>query len=80
MKARLFCSVNRTPPNIYGYISNLCVAKSARRQGIARNMLHFAVESAISNGKMKVEAGTFVCLSNSDYRIYLLILFSCNRC
>ncbi|KAF3439681.1 hypothetical protein FNV43_RR17959 [Rhamnella rubrinervis] len=54
VKARLFCSVNRTPPNIYGYISNLCVAKSARRQGIARNMLHFAVESAISTGVKQV--------------------------
>lgn len=80
VKARLFCCVNRIPPNRYGYVSNLCVAKSARRQGIARNMLHFAVESAISNGKIKVEAGIFVYLSNSDYRIYLLILFSCNRC
>ncbi|KAL1371760.1 GCN5-related N-acetyltransferase 6, chloroplastic isoform X1 [Arachis stenosperma] len=47
-KAPPFCSINKTPSSRYGYISNLCVAKSARRQGIARNMLHFAVESAKS--------------------------------
>ncbi|KAK9697347.1 hypothetical protein RND81_08G031600 [Saponaria officinalis] len=34
----------------YGYVSNLCVAKSARRKGIAINMLTFAIESAISYG------------------------------
>lgn len=55
MKAPLFCSINRASENRYGYIANLCVAKSARRQGIASNMLHFAVESAISDGKMEVE-------------------------
>ncbi|XP_062091153.1 GCN5-related N-acetyltransferase 6, chloroplastic [Humulus lupulus] len=50
VKAPLFCSINRTSQNRYGYIANLCVAKSARRQGIASNMLYFAVESAISDG------------------------------
>ncbi|CAL0306949.1 unnamed protein product [Lupinus luteus] len=45
-----FCSINRTPSSRYGYIANLCVTKSARRQGIASNMLHFAVESAKSYG------------------------------
>ncbi|KAH7519294.1 hypothetical protein FEM48_Zijuj08G0020700 [Ziziphus jujuba var. spinosa] len=54
VKARLFRSINRTPPNRYGYIANLCVAKSARRQGIASNMLHFALESAISDGIERV--------------------------
>ncbi|XP_076907285.1 GCN5-related N-acetyltransferase 6, chloroplastic-like [Bidens hawaiensis] len=38
----------------YGYIANLCVAKSARRQGIARNMLHFAIDSAVSDGAEQV--------------------------
>uniref|UniRef100_A0A5B6ZA95 N-acetyltransferase domain-containing protein n=1 Tax=Davidia involucrata TaxID=16924 RepID=A0A5B6ZA95_DAVIN len=51
VKAPLFCSVKRTGKTQYGYIANLCVAKSARRQGIASNMLHFAIESAKSNGK-----------------------------
>ncbi|CAJ1940501.1 unnamed protein product [Sphenostylis stenocarpa] len=45
-----FCKVNRTPSSIFGYIANLCVAKSLRRKGIASNMLYFAVESAKSNG------------------------------
>ncbi|GLT68027.1 hypothetical protein SLA2020_402900 [Shorea laevis] len=49
VKAPLFCS-----PNRYGYVANLCVAKSARRQGIASNMLHFAVESAKSDGVEQV--------------------------
>ncbi|MED6156110.1 hypothetical protein PIB30_011571 [Stylosanthes scabra] len=49
-KAPPFCSISKTPSSKYGYISNLCVAKSARRQGIASNMLHFAVESAKSIG------------------------------
>ncbi|XVE70708.1 hypothetical protein DITRI_Ditri10aG0092400 [Diplodiscus trichospermus] len=31
----LFCSINRTHLNKYVYVSNLCVAKSARRQSIA---------------------------------------------
>ncbi|KAJ0030267.1 hypothetical protein Pint_13497 [Pistacia integerrima] len=47
--APLFGCINKTDPNRYGYIANLCVAKSARRQGIARNMLHFTIESAKSN-------------------------------
>ncbi|XVE97899.1 hypothetical protein REPUB_Repub03eG0058600 [Reevesia pubescens] len=46
-----FCSINRTHLNKYVYVSNLCVAKSARRQGIARNMLNFVIESARSSGK-----------------------------
>ncbi|KAL0008373.1 hypothetical protein SO802_009875, partial [Lithocarpus litseifolius] len=48
VRTPLFCSINRTDPNKYGYIANLCVIKSARRRGIASNMLHFAVESAKS--------------------------------
>ncbi|XP_023928463.2 GCN5-related N-acetyltransferase 6, chloroplastic [Quercus suber] len=48
VRTPLFCSINRTDTNKYGYIANLCVIKSARRRGIARNMLHFAVESAKS--------------------------------
>lgn len=55
VKAPLFCSINRTSHNRYGYVANLCVAKSARRQGIASNMLHLAVKSATSDGKMEVK-------------------------
>jgi len=50
VKAPLFCCINRTPPSRYGYIANLCVIKSARRQGIASNMLSFAIGTAKSNG------------------------------
>ncbi|ANM62100.1 Acyl-CoA N-acyltransferases (NAT) superfamily protein [Arabidopsis thaliana] len=51
VKSQLFCSINQEGSNRYGYIANLCVAKSARRQGIACNMLRFAVESARLSGK-----------------------------
>nr|XP_043627272.1 uncharacterized protein LOC122598860 isoform X2 [Erigeron canadensis] len=55
VKAPIFYNADRKEPkNQYGYIANLCVAKSARRQGIARNMLHFAMESAISDGAEQV--------------------------
>ncbi|KAK4265600.1 hypothetical protein QN277_026630 [Acacia crassicarpa] len=53
-KAPRFCSINRTTPGRYGYIANVCVAKSARRQGIASNMLSYAVESAKTNGVKQV--------------------------
>lgn len=54
VKATLFCSIDRRGPSRYGYVANLCVSKSARRQGIASNMLHFAVESARSDGVEQV--------------------------
>ncbi|XP_010412882.1 PREDICTED: uncharacterized protein LOC104699236 isoform X2 [Camelina sativa] len=54
VKSQLFCSINREGSNRYGYIANLCVAKSARRQGIACNMLRFAVESARLSGVEQV--------------------------
>ncbi|CAN8270408.1 unnamed protein product [Cochlearia groenlandica] len=55
VKSQLFCGVNQQGSNrYYGYIANLCVAKSARRQGIACNMLRFALESAKSNGVEQV--------------------------
>ncbi|KGN66295.1 uncharacterized protein LOC101207838 [Cucumis sativus] len=44
------CSINKEIPNKYAYISNLCVLKAARRQGIAGNMLKFAVLTAKSRG------------------------------
>ncbi|KAL6000026.1 hypothetical protein ACLOJK_034703 [Asimina triloba] len=40
----------KTAANRYGYVSNLCVRKSARRQGIASNMLLLAVQVAESQG------------------------------
>ncbi|CAK9328185.1 unnamed protein product [Citrullus colocynthis] len=44
------CSINKEIRNKYAYISNLCVAKAARRQGIASNMLKFAVVTARFSG------------------------------
>ncbi|XP_021902000.1 uncharacterized protein LOC110817673 isoform X3 [Carica papaya] len=54
VKVPSFSTVSRTDPNRYGYVANLCVAKSARRQGIASSMLHFAIESAKSRGIKQV--------------------------
>lgn len=47
------CSINIQTPNKYAHIANLCVAKAARRQGIASNMLKFAVETAKSDGMIQ---------------------------
>ncbi|KAE8682927.1 auxin-binding protein ABP20-like [Hibiscus syriacus] len=46
----MFCGISRTNLNKYVYVSNLCVAKSARRQSIASNMLYFVIESARLKG------------------------------
>jgi len=54
VKSQLFCSINNEGSKRYGYIGNLCVAKSARRQGIACNMLRFAIESARLSGVEQV--------------------------
>ncbi|XP_073150773.1 GCN5-related N-acetyltransferase 6, chloroplastic [Henckelia pumila] len=50
IKAPLFGFVNRKLSSKFGYIANLCVAKSARRKGIARNMLQFAISLAKKHG------------------------------
>lgn len=50
----VFCNIERRSSNRYGYIANLCVAKSSHRQGVARNMLHFAIRLAKANGAEKV--------------------------
>lgn len=34
----------------YAYIANVCVAKFARRQGIASNMIHLAADAAALQG------------------------------
>nr|KAJ0195343.1 hypothetical protein LSAT_V11C700356890 [Lactuca sativa] len=55
VKATIFFNTEtKEPKKQYGYIANLCVAKSARRQGIARNMLHFAINTAMSDGVEQV--------------------------
>nr|XP_027069247.1 uncharacterized protein LOC113694602 [Coffea arabica]XP_027069282.1 uncharacterized protein LOC113694635 [Coffea arabica] len=54
VKNPLFCSIDRKSCRRYGYISNLCVAKSARRQGIASKMILFAISSAKRDGAEQV--------------------------
>ncbi|MCE0482430.1 hypothetical protein HAX54_041211 [Datura stramonium] len=54
VNAPVFCNSERRSFNKYGYIANLCVAKSYRRLGVAKNMLHFAIRSAKANGAEKV--------------------------
>lgn len=53
-RAPFFCNIERKDTSAYGYIANLCVDKSARRQGVASNMLHFAIGSAKTDGVEKV--------------------------
>lgn len=36
--------------NSYGYISNVCVAKSVRREGLASTMLQHAISTAKDQG------------------------------
>ncbi|XP_047322803.1 uncharacterized protein LOC124926596 [Impatiens glandulifera] len=50
-EASVFCNMNNGIQ--YGYIANVCVAKSARRQGIASNMVPFAVQLARENGTIQ---------------------------
>ncbi|KAL0908899.1 hypothetical protein M5K25_023411 [Dendrobium thyrsiflorum] len=53
-KAPFSCGIFRSDLPRYGYIANLCVAKYARRQGIASNMLLLAVDAARSSGVHQV--------------------------
>ncbi|KAK9102442.1 hypothetical protein Sjap_019696 [Stephania japonica] len=54
VEASTFSSVNRMSPERYGYIENLCVAQLARRNGIATNLVQFAIKSAMSKGVRQV--------------------------
>nr|XP_004239318.1 uncharacterized protein LOC101263025 [Solanum lycopersicum] len=47
-------NIERSSINRYGYIANLCVLKSSRRKGVARNMLNFAIRLAKEYGAEKV--------------------------
>lgn len=66
VKASLFCSINKKGPR-YGYIANLCVSQSARRQRIASNMLNLAIRSAKSNGEMLKLNSSLGFLSQCQY-------------
>ncbi|KAL3830036.1 hypothetical protein ACJIZ3_018838 [Penstemon smallii] len=54
IKGPLFCLVDGKSSSRYGYIANLCVAKLSRRQGIASNMLQFAINYAKEYGAEQV--------------------------
>ncbi|GAB4838038.1 hypothetical protein Ancab_027566 [Ancistrocladus abbreviatus] len=54
VKAPPFCSTEKTDAHKYGYVANLCVSKSARRNSIASNMMLFAIESAKLKGVEQV--------------------------
>ncbi|KAG9156291.1 hypothetical protein Leryth_009161 [Lithospermum erythrorhizon] len=54
VKTFLFSNIDGKTSNPYSYISNLCVAKQARRQGIASNMLRVALLSAKAKGVDRV--------------------------
>ncbi|KAF5192314.1 Acyl-CoA N-acyltransferases (NAT) superfamily protein [Thalictrum thalictroides] len=53
-KPSTFSSINPMSIYRYGYVANLCVAKFARRKGIASNMLSFALQSAQLKGLEQV--------------------------
>ncbi|CAI0627856.1 unnamed protein product [Linum tenue] len=48
-KAPHFCNIDGGGEDRYSYVSNLVVSLSARRQGIATNMMQFVVETAKSS-------------------------------
>ncbi|KAF3326954.1 Acetyltransferase (GNAT) family [Carex littledalei] len=44
------CDIYRTDQPQFGYISDVCVSKHARRQGIGRNMIYLAINVSFSHG------------------------------
>ncbi|KAL6660207.1 hypothetical protein ACP70R_002329 [Stipagrostis hirtigluma subsp. patula] len=46
----LHCRIYQPDQPKFGYLTNVCVAKYARRQGIASNMLLLAIDAAKLNG------------------------------
>ncbi|KAL9660370.1 hypothetical protein QQ045_025183 [Rhodiola kirilowii] len=54
VKAPLFCSINMAEKTKYAYVANVCVAKAARRQGIASIMMRLAIELTRTNGLAEV--------------------------
>ncbi|KAL6867218.1 hypothetical protein ACP4OV_015242 [Aristida adscensionis] len=49
-KLSLHCRIYQPDQPKFGYVTNVCVAKYARRQGIASNMLLLAIDAAKLNG------------------------------
>ena len=57
----------------YAYIANVCVAKFARRQGIATNMVHLATEVATLAGATSQQA-TYICACNYHSSLFFVCL------
>jgi len=49
-RSSLHCRIYQPDQPKFGYLTNVCVAKYARRQGIASNMLLLAIDAARING------------------------------
>jgi ribosomal protein S18 acetylase RimI-like enzyme len=54
-KLSLHCRIYQPDQPKFGYVTNVCVAKYARRQGIASNMLLLAIDAARLNGTGNIE-------------------------
>ena len=54
-KSSLHCRIYQPDQPKFGYVTNVCVAKYARRQGIASNMLLLAIDAARLNGTENIE-------------------------
>lgn len=50
MKSPAFSNIYGLDQTRYVYVANLCVAKNARREGIATNLLLLTVDAARSHG------------------------------
>lgn len=53
-KSSFHCRIYQPDQPKFGYLTNVCVAKYARRQGIASNMLLLAIDAARLNGAEEV--------------------------
>ncbi|GJN08905.1 hypothetical protein PR202_ga26865 [Eleusine coracana subsp. coracana] len=53
-KSSLHCRIYQPDQPKFGYLTNVCVAKFARRQGIASNMLLLAIDAAKLNGAQNI--------------------------
>jgi len=60
-RSSLHCRIYQPDQPKFGYLTNVCVAKYARRQGIASNLLLLAIDAARINGKTMSHSGV-ACL------------------
>ncbi|KAJ3673634.1 hypothetical protein LUZ60_005626 [Juncus effusus] len=58
------CNIYQINKPQFGYICNLCVSKFSRRQGVAKNMMAFAIDTAFSHGVENI----FVHVHKENFR------------